>query len=46
MFDVSIDGKKGIYLRVDSVDKGDTTYEAEQAVREASVIQYIIFFLY
>lgn len=37
--------RKGIYFRVDSVDTGDTACEVEKTVREASVIQYIIFFL-
>lgn len=37
--------EKGIYFRVDSVDTGDTDYEVEKTVYEASVIQYIIFFL-
>lgn len=37
--------EKGMYFRVDSVDTGDTACEVEKTVCEASVIQYIIFFL-
>lgn len=36
--------ENGIYFRVDSVDPETRLAEVEKAVREASVIQCIIFF--
>lgn len=37
--------EKGIYFRVDSVDKGDSLKSGNEGCLKILVIQYIIFFL-
>lgn len=38
------ENKKGIYLEVDSVDKGANVKRILQGLPQAAIIQYIIFF--